>query len=219
MSNSCTATAASARPIRAPEMAFRGYIFGHYDSRGGAFLIRASNMLAALTKYLDTFGVDPVRGPAAEEEHLFTAFAADGTKVFVAPDPAHSLIDYTGCSTPREAAQRLVDQQIDELCSDFIRAARCVFFDEAPPAGPAELDEDYDEGGFRYGVVQSRRAGSTTWSEHEDMRIGKVMVFWKGRKPSPADVVRLVDNRHGTHEFRLVREELGEDAGGLWLSD
>lgn len=187
---------------RSPKMVFKAYLYGHYDSRGGATLISADNFLEALQRYLEIFCVEEVD---------------DMVDLFKDGPPDYAGNAYEGCKTPRECAARLRNSQIDELASDFIRTCTCVFFDAAPDEG--ELDADYVDGGFRYGVLESRVSGDAAFSEHEDVNLGKIMVFWRDGQEMPPvkDIIPMLHPATRTWQYGIEREELGEDACGLCL--
>lgn len=162
----------------------KAYVFGHYDSRGGATLVLAKNHVEALQKYGAAFCVDD------------------------------------------DAEYR--DNAIDGLQDDFIKRVELIVCDEPLPAEEAELDEEY-EGAYRYGKVQSRyekveydyEGPQDADGRFKRIPTGKfskwvdepILVMWKGRIPPKLQLPKSLLE----HEYRIVRERLGEDACGLVL--
>lgn len=200
--------------IRSPKTIFKAYLFGHYDSRGGAILLRADHFLDAFEMYMRDFGVKSEEDLVADFENGIPDWAVPCIPPLIRPASKDC--------TPAEAARAYRGSVVDGLFADFIRVAHCVFFDADPPDA-GELDAGYaGADGFKYGVLKSRFLGhkpSKRWSEHGgDV---KVMVFWRRQKPTSQELEALLDGatHRGWLEYTVEREELGEDACGLYLHD
>lgn len=194
---------------RQVEQTRTAYVFGHYDSRGGAALVLADNHIEALKKYMAAF------------------FSCDLSQT--------------------DEDKEYVDGMIDAAQEDFIKRVQLVVCDEALPDEEAELDATYaDEGGYLYGKVQSRyeqcdwdhdnrdaqgRATKVHTGKFSEWTDTDVFVMWKA---SPEEIEATREDDHGEEatpnapallmkggvleeEFRIVRENLGEDACGLVL--
>jgi len=184
----------------------KAYFFGHYDSRGGAFMVLACNHIEALKKYvlmawqtdLDAKDPDPGQRESLEKEGL----SAEAVEA--------ELASWT-------------NGLVDSAQEDFLFQAEVVVCDEPLPAEDAELDCDYGdpkEGiGYKYGRVQSRYA-LTDWSSGKGVPTGKhskwmdcsTVFLWRGRAPNP-----VLDQSVLSEQYRIKRLSLGEDACGLVL--
>lgn len=190
----------------------RCFLFGHYDSRGGATLIPARNLIEAFQKYASSFGFSVDEHGQLQDEGMRQHFAqypgTDGrTYEDWLPDSIHSLME-----------------------EDFMFSCRVVVCD-APFEGEADLDEAYAEegGGYRYGLVQYRwrhKHYSQDPKEREELskwsNLGggtqKTLIFWKGKEKPAIDPKALgMDYLEGL-EVRVIRKSYGEDACGVcWM--
>lgn len=158
---------------RQKQVVRRAFLFGHYDSRGGASLVVADEIGEAVRKYAAAFGmVGELAEDASEEDR-------------------------------REQAETLHQM----FAEDYMAWVEVYVCDGELPDGDAELDDDYAEGGFRYGRIEEKYKDSSAGKWQKTNKL----VLWKGPKPKLA----VEDDRF--MRFRLEREELGEDAFGLCL--
>jgi hypothetical protein len=191
----------------------KAYIFGCYNSRGGAALVLADHHKQALDKYLS--GVFAFRDD--EEER------------------ARFLAEYHGDRAEAEAAwAERCASAIDGAEDNFIGRVVAIICDAPlPEETGTELDAAYlspEEQGYRYGRVQSRyeiaeydyedkeyfqahrvykRLPSGRYSEWMETRF---FVLWRGEAPE----IQLPQTPL-KEEFQIVPEELGEDGFGLVL--
>lgn len=191
----------------------RCFLFGHYDSRGSACLVRAANLLEAVEKYAcEAFSwqKDPATG-RLEEPGMREYMKDDAEYERWRPDALHELVE-----------------------GDFMFSCNVIVCDEAFPSEcGAELDRGYDpETGYSYGVVQYRwlhkhgyaetEAEKTEYSKWSSVSKGcsKTLAFWKGsgRKRPQIDAKALGMDYLPGLEVRIVRKSYGEDAGGVgWI--
>lgn len=167
------------------------YLFGHYDSRGGATAVIARNHVDAVKAYLAAFDPDGLRAYVQERE---------------------------GEDAARKAVDDLVDAAQDDFLARYeLRVCDVAL----PDAADELLEEYRDSDGYRFGVVQRRYSRSESgapasktkgrWSKWTDT---DVAVLWQGpRQPSLSVSSRgLLDE-----QVRLQRRDVGEDAYGLVL--
>ena len=191
----------------------RCFLFGHYDSRGSACLVRAKNLIEAFEKYaVEAFSWEMVDGKL--EEPGMREYLKDEYEAW-RPDAIHGLLE-----------------------EDFMFSCNVIVCDE--PFGEEsgrELDRGYDESGYRYGVLQYRwkhhayfakqegatdedRAKAEEFSKWSSLSKGckKTLVFWKGKKRPEIDVASLGMGYLEGLEVRIVKKGYGEDAGGVgWI--
>jgi hypothetical protein len=184
--------------------AFKAYFFGHYDSRGGAFMIVAPNHIAALKRYAaETFFCDV---DAAPEE------ADPGQTDFVKQHMGLEGEDL------REEMSGWRDGLVDGCQEDFLFRAEVIVCDAPLPAEAADVDEGYvGKGGWKYGRVQCRYAeldyskpGHPPTGKFSKWRDFGPVVLWRGRAPEVSFSQSILKE-----EFRVKRLSLGEDACGL----
>jgi hypothetical protein len=191
----------------------RCFLFGHYDSRGGATLVRAKNLLEAFAKYAESFGwtVDEKTG-RLEDEGMRQYMKSEAEYEAWKPDALHGLME-----------------------EDFMFSCNVVVCDE-PFGEKEELDHgytgdadssDYGYEGYRYGVLQYRwkhkKAYAETEAEREEFSkwanvskgCRKTLVFWKGKERPQIDTAALGMGYLDGLEVRIVKKSYGEDACGV----
>lgn len=204
----------------------RCFLFGHYDSRGGASLVKARNLIEAFEKYAESFGwaKDPKTGQL-EDEGMRQYMKSEGEYEAWKPDALHWLME-----------------------EDFMFSCNVIVCDEPFADDNVELDRAYCDDrkdGYSYGVLQYRwlheayLAQDEEWivkdesnpPTEEDLRRArtpskwgnvssgckKTLVFWKGKERPTIDPKAL-----GLHfqsmkglELRIVKKSYGEDACGV----
>jgi len=175
----------------------RAYVFGHYDSRGGASLIVADTIAEAIRKYATIFGWDGDLEDLGQKEYF----------------QDHEHLQGQALEDRYSEYKKLALQGIED---EHIFTCQVVICDEALPSEEAELDAEYGGGeGYSYGTIQSRYQdyeGKTT--DWQDVGSNKILVLWKGEPPKP-----LGQNQYlPQYEERLEKmDSLGEDAFGLIL--
>lgn len=176
---------------REVERVAKVYLFGHYDSRGGATAVIARNHVDAVNAYLAAFDPEGLRAYVHERE---------------------------GEDAARKAVDDLVDAAQDDFLARYeLRVCDAAL----PDADDELLEEYRDSDGYRFGVVQRRYfradlgapASKTKgrWSKWMDT---DVAVLWRGAR-EPA--VRLQSRDLLEEQVRLQQREVGEDAYGLVL--
>lgn len=174
----------------------RAFLFGHYDSRGGAMLVEARNLLEAFPRYAEPFGWETVDG-RLESPQMKEYIEKDGG-------------DYEEWRS--EAIHGLMQE-------DFMYGCTAIFLDEMPD-GEQDLDKGYaEDGGYSYGRLEYRWNTGKKLTKWEDAGLGekKTLVFWKGKKPV-VDPKALGMDYLTDLEVRIARESLGEDAFGVvWM--
>jgi hypothetical protein len=189
----------------------RCFLFGHYDSRGGACLVRARNLLEAFEKYATeafSWQKDPATG-RLEDPGMREYMKDDAEYEAWRPDALHALME-----------------------EDFMFSCNVVVCDQTfEESGTSDLDVAYDESGYRYGVLQYRWLHKH-WSEDAEERrelskwtsaasgCKKTLVFWKGKdrpKVDPSALGPLFGHLAGL-EVRILKRKYGEDAFGVsWI--
>ena len=184
----------------------RAYVFGHYDSRGGSTLIPAKTFHQALCKYAETFGRDENGDDPGQKDFFRTCEGMEGQAL-------------------EDRYQQWKADSFQELEDEKLFTCEVFVCDEPFPQEPAELDDGYccERGdGWNYGILQSRYTSPASppltspckpskWCDHGDPN--KIMVFWKGKgKPKTITVTAVWG---GVTEYRIRKEDLGEDACGV----
>ena len=189
----------------------RCFLFGHYDSRGGASLVPAKNVFDAFKIYASSFGFSVDEKGELQDEGMREYFAKNpegpGAKDYATwlPDAVHSLMQ-----------------------EDFMFSCSVLVCDE-PFDGKGELDVGYEEEGYKYGLVQYRwkHKHYESGSEKEELSkwanvtsgCSKTLIFWKGKKPE-LDAKALGMQYLDGLEVRIVRKSYGEDACGVcWQTE
>jgi len=189
-------TAPTVYPVeRAVQFVPRAYVFGHYDSRGGAALVVADTIAKAIVKYARVFGWDENLEDLGQKEYL-----------------RDQGLQGQALEDEYNAWKKTALQDIED---EHIFTCQVVVCDGSLPAEEAELDADYAETGYSYGTIQSRcqdyKGKTMDW---QDAGSNKILVLWKGEPPKP-----LGQNQYlPQYEERLEKmDSLGEDAFGLIL--
>lgn len=185
----------------------RCFLFGHYDSRGGASLVRAKNLLEAFEKYAESFGW-AVKDGRLEDEGMRQHMKSEEEYEAWKPDALHGLME-----------------------EDFMFSCNVIVCDEPFADDNVELDRSYCDDrkdGYSYGVLQyrwlhkhwsedaSEKAELSKWSSAA-RGCGKTLVFWKGRgkdRPQVDPKALGMDYLPGL-EVRIVKKGYGEDACGV----
>ena len=168
------------------------FLFGHYDSRGGGFLVIADHLIMACQIYATNVG-----HTLDEEGNL--------------QDPSVPEKNRDGEYT------ETINATIHAVCEDLMFSCTVIVCDE-PFEGKTELDGEYDDDGYSYGTIEigfKNNNGETQW---EDFRLScsKTLIFWKGEEPTldPKLVMPYIPNG----PVRIVRQSYGEDACGIsWM--
>ncbi len=193
----------------------RCFLFGHYDSRGGATLIPAKHLIEAFEIYSTTMGWSKVDGQLEDlgmKEH-FAQITKPQEGMYNdyetwKPDSIHSLME-----------------------EDFMFSCSVVICDEKINEEEAELDAKYsEESGYKYGLVQYRWLSNhhledetkknelSPWSDISQ-DCSKTLIFWRGNKPVIEPKVLQMDYLPGL-EVRIIRKNYGEDACGVvWMKE
>lgn len=208
--NAITAAPAPATKLfdREVERHERCFLFGHYDSRGGASLIPAKDLFTAFKIYSSSFGFTPDEKGELQDEGMRAHFAKGGTVLDQKqtyeewlPNATHSLLE-----------------------EDYMFSCNVVVCDKSFGEGPDDLDSRYSgKDGYRYGVLQYRfmdhEGKMTVWLNFaRDAK--KTLVFWKGKeKPAVNHAALKMDYLQGL-ETRVLRRSYGEDACGVcWMPE
>lgn len=196
----------------------RCFLFGHYDSRGGATLVRAKNLIEAFEKYAcEAFcwTKDDKTG-LLEDEGMRQYMKSEEEYEAWRPDALHGLME-----------------------EDFMFSCNVVVCDE-PFGDKSELDygytgkadgeSDYGYEGYRYGVLQYRWKHKAFYAETEAEKqelskwqnvskgCRKTLVFWKGKERPQIDAASLQMGHLDGLELRIVKKSYGEDANGIaWM--
>lgn len=194
----------------------RCFLFGHYDSRGGATLVKARNLLEAVSRYaVEAFQWEVVDGKLEEpgqREYLKDDAEYEAWK----PDALHSLVE-----------------------EDFMFSCNVIVCDAPFPDDQVDLDYGYDdENGYRYGVVQYRWKHKHWGDKREDYEdedsfksrdelskwscvskgCKKTLVFWKGKERPALNAAAFGMGHLPGLEVRIVKKSYGEDASGVvWI--
>lgn len=143
--------------------------------------------------------------------YLFGHFdSRGGSTLVVARNLSRALVAYA-------ASFGYGDEELehDAAEEDYVARYTVVVCDRALSVADdgAELLANYrdDDGGYRFGVVQSRWRGGSRgrWSRWRDTAYA---VLWSGRLPTIVGAAGPLQE-----EFRLDRRDVGEDAWGLGL--
>jgi hypothetical protein len=192
----------------------RCFLFGHYDSRGGATLVRAKNLLEAFEKYAESFGwVRDEKTGRLEDPGMKQYMKSEEEYEAWKPDALHGLME-----------------------EDFMFSCNVIVCDEPfgdkseldfGYTGPATEESDFGYEGYRYGVVQYRWKHKARWGETKEEReelskwenvrrsCAKTLIFWKGKERPTVDPKALgMDHLDGL-EVRIVKKSYGEDACGV----
>lgn len=99
------------------------------------------------------------------------------------------------------------EDAVDDAQDDFLFKVEVIFCGGDPDL--TELDQEYDEDGFKYGRVQTRYLDPSTgtfssWKDED------IVVFWKEEEPK-LELRKLALD----YDYRIERLSLGEDAFGL----
>ncbi len=188
----------------------RCFLFGHYDSRGGATLVEARNLLEAFQRYASEGFCWTVDEKGQLQDPGMRQYMKDDAEYEAwRPDALHSLME-----------------------EDFMFSCNVIVCDEPFGDGETELDHGYSEdgGGYRYGVVQYRwlhkagyaetEAEKTEFSKWSNVSKGckKTLIFWKGKERPVIDPKALGMDYLPGLEVRIVRKSYGEDACGVcWM--
>jgi len=179
----------------------RCFLFGHYDSRGGATLIPAKHLFEAFARYATSFGFEKDSKGELQDEGMKQHFGDKAQYEAWLPDAIHALLE-----------------------EDFMFSCTVLICDEKISGECCDLDEGFDDHGYKYGLVQYRwqhkhYEGSEELSEWCDLGQGtqKTLVFYKGEKPLLNAKALGMEYLKGL-EVQLTDEDFGEDACGVvWM--
>lgn len=183
----------------------RAFLFGHYDSRGGATLVAARHLIEAFEKYATTaFGWTKSDNGELDDLGMKEHFKTHGGDYEAwKPDALHELLE-----------------------GDYMFSCHAIFLD-AEPGDEQELDESFDDDGYKYGLLQYRWLHKSYSEDPEEQKqlskwtnVGgdckKTLVFWKGKKPTIDPAVVGMNYLTGL-EVRIAKKSYGEDASGVTL--
>lgn len=169
----------------------RAYVFGHYDSRGGATLVAAPSIGKAMAKYQEVFCMD-ANGDDPGQKAYFASTGLSGQAL-------------------EDRYEDWKSEMMMELEEELLFACEVWVCDEMLPADGGELDDNYryEEGRFyKYGVLEMRYKNSSSkrWGEETT----KTLVLWKATACKPTII-----KQDQFYNYRLTKTSYGEDACGL----